>query len=153
MSNKLKYTPENIADASTPDIILFAKEQAGLAFEANTSRDYMLEQIFDALSWLHKDPTKDATHVVLKIAYSPEEGGMHDVRLGHNGRMMTLKRETEQEVPVVFYNALMDINSLGYELAPLDKEGKISSGTPVSQKIVKTKFPVMVIRFVNKGTV
>ncbi len=149
---EVTLTPETIIDASTTEIHAFADSECGLSFDEGTSRDYMLEQIFESLAWLRKDPTEDATHVLLKIGFSPEEGGMRDVRLGHNGRMMTLQREKEVEVPIGFYNVLMDINTLGFEIPPLAKDGRLVSETPAEQKVQKTKFPVVVLRFINKGT-
>lgn len=144
-------TVETIRDASTSDIQAFAEKEVGLKFNEGTDRDYMVEQIFDALSWLRQDPTKGATHVLIKIGLGAEEGGMHPVRLGCNGRMMTVQRETEVEVPVAFYNVLQDINSLGFEVAPLDKEGKLLKNGNGNTRIPKTKYPVQVLRFINKG--
>jgi len=149
--SKQKLTASNIADASTVDIIKFAEVEAGLHFAEDTSRDFVIEQLFEALAWMRKDPTEGATHVVLKIAHSPDTAGMHDVRLGHNGRMMTLKREKETEVPIEFYNVLQDINSLGFEIPALDKEGRIRDESPTAQRIQRTKYPVVVMRFINKG--
>lgn len=148
---KSKYDASNIHDASTADIKKFASDEAGLEFEEGTSREYILEQIFETLQWLKKDPTEDATHVELKIAYSPEAGGKNPVRLGHNGRMMTLQREVQTVVPIEFYNVLMDINSLGYTIPPLDKQGRLKEGSPVTEKIFNTKYPVTIIKFINKG--
>ena len=148
---KTKYDAQTISDASTKEIIAFAELEAGLVFNADMSREYMLEQVFDALQWMKKDPTKDATHVLLKIARSPGQGGQLDVRLGHRGRMMTVKREQEVEVPIEFYDVLMDINSLGFDIPPLDKTGVLKSESPLANRITVTKFPVTVLRFINKG--
>lgn len=146
-----KLTVDTIGDASTSQIRAFAEKEVGLSFEEGTSRSFMLEQIFDALAWLRKDPTDGATHVFIKIGLGAEDGGMNDVRLGCNGRMMTVKREQEVKVPISFYNVLQDINTLGYEIPPLDKQGKLISQTPGSVRIPKTKYPVQVLRFVNEG--
>lgn len=147
-----KLTVNSIGDASTPDIRKFAESEAGLKFPEGTDRSYMIEQIFDALAWLRKDPTEGATHVVIKIGLGVDDAGMRDVRLGCNGRMMTVQREKEVEVPIAFYNVLQDINTLGYEIPPLDREGKLLSQAPGSVRIPKTKFPVQVIKFINKGS-
>lgn len=147
-----KLTVDTISDASTGEIIAFAEKEVGLKFDEGTSRDFMLEQIFDGMAWLRKDPTADATHVVLKIGLGTGDDGMRDVRLGCNGRMMTVQRELEVEVPVAFYNVLQDINTLGYEIPPLDRQGRLLSETPSSVRIPKTKYPVQVLKFINKGT-
>jgi hypothetical protein len=148
---KMKYDAKTINDASTKNIIEFAAEEAGLLFDNGMSRNYMLEQIFLALQWLKQDPTKDATHALIRIAISPEAGGQHVVRVGLNGRMMSVQREKEVEVPIDFYNVLMDVNSLGYVLDPLDKAGTLNSETPVQKKVQVTKYPVTVLQFINKG--
>lgn len=148
---KMKYDALSINDASTKDIIEFAAEEAGLVFGKDMSREYMLEQIFESLQWLKKDPTEGATHVLMRIAISPAAGGQHAVRLGLNGRMMTVQREQDIEVPIDFYNVLMDINSLGYVISPLDEAGTLNSETPLSRKIQVTKYPVTVLQFINKG--
>ena len=148
---KIKYDALTLSDASTKEIIEFAKTEAGLVFGDDVSREYMMEQIFESLQWMKKDPTEDATHVIIKIAQSPEQGGQRDVRLGHNGRMMTVKREVEVEVPIEFYNVLMDVNSLGYEIPPLDNYGALKSESPLAGKVTVTQFPVSVLRFINKG--
>lgn len=148
---KKKYDAATIQDASTTEIIQFALEEAGLAFDKGVSREYMLQQVFEALQWLQKDPTEGATHVLLKIAHSGEQGGQRDVRLGHNGRMMTIKREVEVEVPIEFYNVLMDINSLGYTIPPLDKLGVLRDEASLTKRVQNTLFPVTVLRFINKG--
>ncbi len=148
---KPKYDALNINDASTAEIIKFAETEAGLSFENDVPREYMLEQLFEALQWLKKDPTKDATHVLIRIALSPEAGGQHAVRLGHNGRMMTVQREKDVEVPIDFYNVLMDINSLGFVIPALDKAGKLKDEAPIENKVQVTKYPVTVLRFINKG--
>lgn len=147
----IKYDAQSINDASTQEIIEFAAEEAGLVFDSDMSREYMLEQIFATLQWLQKDPTEGATHVLMRIAISPSTGGQHAVRLGLNGRMMTVQREQDIEVPIDFYNVLMDINSLGYVIPPLDKAGALTSETPLQHKIQVTKYPVTVLRFINKG--
>lgn len=147
-----KLTVDTINDASTGEIRAFAEKEVGLKFEEGTSRDFMLEQIFDGMAWLRKDPTADATHVYLKIGLGTGDDGQRDVRLGCNGRMMTVQREKEVKVPVAFYNVLQDINTLGYEIPPLDRQGKLLSETPSSVRIPKTKYPVQVLKFVNEGT-
>ena len=151
MNQKTKYDALNINDASTSDIIKFAETEAGLMFDAHTSREYMLEQIFKALQWLQKDPTDNATHALIRIGLSPESGGEHAVRLGHNGRMMTVQREVDVEVPIEFYNVLMDINSLGFLVQSLDKMGELTEGSPSKNQVKVTKYPVTVLRFINKG--
>lgn len=148
----IKLTPENIADASTADIRAFAKAEVGLSFSEDTSRSYMVEQIFDALAWLRKDPTEGATHVLIRVGLSSGENGMQDIRLGCAGRMMTVQREQEVEVPIAFYNVLQDINSLGFDIPSLDKEGKMLKNEKGQMRIPKTKYPVQVLKFINKGT-
>jgi hypothetical protein len=148
---KPSYDATSITDASTFEIKAFAAKEAGLVFDDGMSRAYMLEQLFEALQWLQKDPTDGATHVLMKIAISPESGGQHDVRLGHNGRMMTVQREKEVEVPIEFYNVLMDINSLGYTIPALNKTGSLKEETPLGNRVTITKYPVTVLRFINKG--
>lgn len=154
MANK-KSGPEldqsNIQDASTAEILSFAKGVAGLTFTEGTNRDYMLEKVFEALAWIPKAVDETATHVMLKIAASPsEQGGMNDVRLGHNGRMMTLKRNIETEVPIEFYNVLQDINNLGFDVPEL-KKGKLENETPLERIVDTVLYPVQIIRFINKG--
>lgn len=145
-----EYNAQTIRDASTNEIKEFAQKEAGLVFPEGTSRDYMCEQIGEALGWLRINPADDATHVVLRIAVSPEEGGHLPVRLGYQGRMMTVQREQDVEVPIGFYHVLMDINSLGFEIPPL-KKGALKDQSPLQNKVQVTKFPVSILRFVNKG--
>lgn len=147
---KAKINASNISDASTPQILKFAEDEAGLIFDEGVSREYVLEQIFSSLQWIKQDPTDGATHVLMKISVSPEVGGRHPVRLGFRGRMMTLRRDVETEVPIEFYNVLMDINSLGYTIPPIDKSGKVLEGAP-EERIQVTQYPVTVLKFINKG--
>lgn len=151
VTKKLKYDALSISDASKSEILEFAKVEAGLVFDEGTSREYMLEQIFDALQWMHQDPTESATHVVIRIAKSAESGGQHRVRLGYQGRMITVEREKEVEVPVCYYNVLMDINSLGFTIPSLEQSGALVDESPLQQRIQLTKYPVTVLRFINKG--
>lgn len=147
----VKLTQDNISDASTPDIRAFAEAEVGLSFDEDTSRDYMIEQIFAALAWLRRDPTADATHVLIKIGLSPGDNGTNAVRLGSGGRMMTVQREKEVEVPIAFYNVLQDVNNLGFDVPALDKAGKMLHNSAGQSRIPRTLYPVQVLKFINKG--
>ena len=141
-------TASTIYDASKGEIIAFALETAGLAFTGDESREYLIAQVSDALDWAHRDPSDGATHVVLKIAKTSEEGGSLDVRGGFNGNMFTLQREVEVEVPIGYYNVLMDANSVGFTIAPMTKA---KNNAPDEDIIPKTKYPLQVIRFLKKA--
>lgn len=142
------FTAATIEDASKAEIVLFAEDAAGLEFTGEESREYMISQVCEALDWVQRDPSEDATHVVIKIAKTAEEGGSQDVRGGFNGTMFTIQREKEVEVPIGYYNVLMDANSVGFTLAPMTKAKAVS---PDEEVIMKTKYPIQVIRFLKKA--
>lgn len=141
-------TASSIYDASTPEIAAFAVAEAGLEFTGTESREYMIAEVCAALGWVEKNPADNATHVVLKIGKTAEEGGSLDVRGGLNGTMFTIQREKEVTVPIGYYNVLMDANSVGFTVLPMDKA---KPNSPEEARIAKSKYPIQVMRFINKG--
>lgn len=148
---ELKYTAKTIEDASKSEIIKFAKSAAGLVFDEGANRDYMISEIFEALEWQPKDPTEGATHVEIRVGYSDGEGGKQDVRVNYNGKKaMTLKRETPTVVPIGFYYVLQDVNECAFNLAPMTSDS-FTSDKPSQDKIQVMKYPIQVLRYINKG--
>lgn len=143
-----ELTQSTIYDASTPEIRTFAEATCGLEFPEDASREYMISEVCAAMDWAQKDPSDGATHVVLKIGKTADEGGSLDVRGGWNGQMFTIKREVEVEVPIQYYNVLMDANSVGFTIQPMDKA---KPGAPDEERIETSKYPIQVIRFLKKA--
>lgn len=143
-------TAANIYDAGTADIAAFAMQECGLEFPEGTSREYMISEVCEAMDWAQRDPSDGATHVVLKIGKTMDVGGSHDARVGFNGTMYTIQREKEVEVPIGVYNVLMDVNSVGFTIKPMEK-GKPTDGSPEEERIEKTVYPIQVSRFIKKA--
>lgn len=141
-----------IYDASTDEIRLFAKEKAGLDFEESSSREYMIDQIVQTLGYERKDPTQDATHVELVI--NPTDDDKNPVSVSVNGgTKLTIKRGQRVTIPVEHYQVLQDINENAIKVTPLTKgKPKNSEESPVVEYYKDIKYPMTVIRFINKGT-
>jgi hypothetical protein len=145
-----KYNANTIYDASASEIRDFAVKEAGLDFDEGVSRAYMLEMLCEELAWQPKDLSEDATHALIRIAKSPEQGGHLSFRGGFNGTMFTIQREQEVEIPIGFYNVIQEVNSLGFTISPMVK-GEAKEASPVENRIQNTLYPVQVLRFINKG--
>ena len=139
-------TAASIYDAGTADIAAFVMQECGIEFDEGTSRELMISEVCAAMDWAQRDPSEGATKVVLKIGKTAEEGGSLDARIGFNGKMYTIKREQEVTVPIGVYNVLMDVNSVGFTVKPMEK-GKPTDGSPEAERIQTTVYPVQVIRY------
>lgn len=143
-----KFTQDTIYDASKGEIVKFAASDAGLEFTGEESREFMIVQLCEALDWIEKDPRTNATHVIVKINKTAEPGGEHPVRGGLNGRMFTIERETEVTIPIGYYNVLMDANNSGFTVRPMTQT---KPNAPSEERVAVSRYPVQVIRFINKG--
>lgn len=143
-------TASTIYDAGTAEIAEFASIECGIEFDEGASREYMISEVCAAMDWAQRDPSDGATHVVIKIGKTAEEGGSLDARVGFNGRMFTIQREKEVEVPIGVYNVLMDVNAVSFTVKPLVK-GKVKEGSPEEELIDTTVYPVQIVQYLKKG--
>ena len=143
-------TASTIADASKAELLAFAQAECGLEFEDGAGRDYIESEIRAYMEWVPKDPSENATYAVIKVGKTSDPDGSDPVQGGFNGQRFSFRREEEVEVPIGYYNVLMDVNSLGFTVAPMVK-GDVKEAPPTTNIIQKTKYPIQVIRFIQKG--
>jgi|TARA_B110000977_G_scaffold138399_1_gene175744 hypothetical protein len=146
MAIKKPITQSSVADQSTEDLLLFAKENCSLEFEEGAGRNYIIAQIAEAMSWAYIRPEENATHVRLKVLRSPDANGDRGARVGFNGDMITIEREKEVVVSIGHYNVMVDCNARGFVLST-----EISADSPTSKRIPKSMYPLQVVEFINKG--
>lgn len=152
MANKApKLTMQSIHDASTAEILQFAEEAAGLTFEDNVGRDWVIQEIFTALEWDAYKPEDDATHVIINLPVTKDE--KHPYQGGFNGRMFTVKRGVDIEIPIGFYNTMVESAVRRYKLESIGQSGEIEEGSPASKRLPIGALDMRVIRFLNKGKV
>lgn len=152
MSTKkvLMLTQETVADASKAELLAFGNSECGFEFTGDESRDYLIELICESQGWARKDPSEEATHVVVRLG--KEEGALGSLgyRGGFNGRMFTIPREKDVEIPIEFYNTIVDTNQRGFTLEPNVKD--VKEGSPVGRGTIQVSgVPLSVLRFLKKA--
>lgn len=145
-----ELTKESILDASTADILAFARDVAGLDFPADAGRDYVIDQVFEALEWDAYRPEADATHVELTLMKTADE--KHPYQGGCNGRMFTIKRGERVTIPIAFYNTMLDAASMAYTIEPVTGEDpNLPEGGNAGRRIPRGDLPIRVHRWINRG--
>lgn len=145
----VELTKTNIFDAATADILAFAKAAAGLTFEENAGRDYIISEIFRALEWEAYKAEDDATHVVINLPITKDE--KHPYRGGVNGKMFTIKRGVDVEVPIEYYNSMVDAAARRFVVENIPESGDIQQGSPARNRIPLGALDMKVVRFLKKG--
>jgi hypothetical protein len=143
----------SINDASTGDIRAFAADKCGTEFPEGASREYMIEQVCLVLDWKLQDLSTTATHVVIYIPVSDGDNGTHPYRGMVNGIHFTVQRDTEAELSITQYNSMVDSQSLGFRIEPLNAN---TPDLPANESMFKrrrkvTGYPIQVLRFLSKG--
>lgn len=147
---ELALTQETIADASTREIREFAEAAAGLTFNEGADRNFMIAQIYEALEWDAYRPEDNATHAIITL--NKTKDNVHPYQGGVNGNMFTIKRGVQTEVPIAFYNSMVESASHAYSLETIGKSGEISEGSPASRRLPVGALDIVVHGFVNKGS-
>lgn len=138
---KTVLTQNTLDDASTAEIIAFAQDVAGLKFEADASRAFVLDGIYDTLGWKREVIAEGVTHVKIKIAADDSPNGTQDVRVQG---MYTIKRNVAVTVPVIVFNILQDINDDATIL--LDTPvGELKDETPVGNTVKRPVYSISVL--------
>jgi len=144
-------TKADIFDASSSEIKAFALDAAGLEFQPNAGRDYMIRQIFEALGWEAYAPAEGATHVVVNMPKTKDNKG-HPYQGGFNGKIFAIKRGEDVEISIGQYNTMVDAAFMAYTIENLDPaETNISNGGNAHKRIPLGSLEVSVISFLNKG--
>lgn len=144
-----EITKENIADAATSAIRAFAAEAAGLTFAEDAGRDFIIQEVFKALEWDAYRPEADATHVVVNLPVTKDE--KHPYRGGFNGVMFSVKRGVDVELPIGYYNTMIESAERRYAIAGLGQSGEVTEGSPAGNRIPLGALDLRVVRFLNKG--
>lgn len=143
-----KLNQDSIRDASSSEIIAFAADSCGLDFSEDASREYMISAVCEAEGWVEANPEDNATHVVVFIAKEAGLDGHYGYRGGFNGKMFTIPRGVETEIPIGYYNTIRDSQAMGFAVKELDK---FKEGSPNEERIEVSGVPISVLRWVNKG--
>jgi len=141
----------NIFDAGTKDILAFAKKEAGLTFPEDAGRSFIIQEVFEAMGWDAYKPEANATHVVVHLPKTKDS--KHPYVGGFNGKMFSIKRGTDVEIPIGFYNAMLDAAAMRFRIENLDpNESNISEGGNAHKRIPMGELEITVKRFINKGS-
>lgn len=142
---------KTIFDSGTKDILAFAKKEAGLTFPDDAGRDYIISQVFEAMGWDAYKPEDDATHVVVRLPLTKDN--KHPYVGGFNGKMFTIKRGVDVEIPVGYYNTMIDAAAMRFRIENLDpNESNISEGGNAHKRIPMGELEITVKQFLNKGS-
>lgn len=147
---KLSFDTSTIHDASTSELREFAELAAGLTFEDGAGRDFIIQEIYTALDWDAYRPQEDATHVVIKLPKNKDN--KHAYQGGFNGKMFTVKRGIEVEIPIGYYNTMIESAEMAFSLESLGESEEIQEGSPASRRLPIGALDISIIRFINKGT-
>lgn len=151
MNTKVSLDQTNIFDAATDQIITFAREAAGLTFDTGAGREYIISQIYEALEWDAYAPEDDATHVVINLPLTKDE--KHPYTGGLNGNMFSIKRGEDVEVPIGYYNTMVESATNRFRIESVGQLGETQEGGPASRRIPLGSLEMRVIKFLNKGKV
>lgn len=139
----------NIFDAATNDITKFAKDKAGLTFDDGAGRDYIISEIFKAMEWDAYRPEDQATHVVVHLPLTKDDKNPYVG--GLNGNMFTIKRGEDVELPIAYYNTMIDSAERRFRIENVGKLGETQEGGPASRRIPLGGLEMRVVKFLNKG--
>jgi len=140
----------NIFDSSTREILDFAKTKAGLTFPEDAGRDFVIREVFEAMGWDAYKPEADATHVVVYLPKTKDS--KHPYVGGYNGKMFSVKRGVDVELPVGYYNTMLDSAAMRFRIENLDPTASnISEGGNAHKRIPMGELEVTVKQFINKG--
>lgn len=149
-SKKIELTQDTVNDASKAELLAFGADVCGIEFTGEEHRDYIIVQICEAMDWVVRNPEDDATHVVVRLGKEPGKLGELGYRGGFNGRMFTIPREVEVEIPIEFFNTIRDSHNRGFTVSPLNDMG-LEEGSPIDKTINVSGVPMTVLKFLNKG--
>ena len=149
MNTKVSLDQTNIFDAATDQILNFARDAAGLTFESGAGRDYIISQIFEALEWDAYKPEDDATHVVINLPLTKDE--KHPYTGGLNGNMFAIKGGEDVEVPIGYYNTMVESAKNRFRIENVGQHGETQEGGPASRRIPLGALEMRVVKFLNKG--
>ena len=149
MNSKVSLNQTNIFDAGTDQILEFAQTTAGLKFDEGAGRDYIISQIFEALEWDAYKPEDNATHVVVNLPLTKDDkqpyvGGL-------NGNMFTIKRGEDVEIPIGYYNTMIEAASKRFRIENVGQLGETQEGGPAHRRIPLGALEMRVVKFLNKG--
>ena len=150
MAKEPELTRTTIVDASTKELRLFAETAAGLEFPADAGRDFIIREIFEALEWDAYAPDEGATHVVVNLPVTATEKNPYQG--GCNGKMFTIQRGEDVEIPIGYYNTMVEAAAMRYKIESVPKTGKIEEGSPASRRIPLGGLDMTVVKFLNKGS-
>jgi hypothetical protein len=146
-----KLDKNTIHDAATSAIVAFAAKEAGLAFNEGASREYMITEIFEALEWEAYKPEVDATHVIINMPKTKENAGT-PYRGGFNGKMFSVKRGEDVEMPIGYYNTIIDAASNAFTISAIrGSNANLSEGGTAHKRIPYGSIDLSVKKFINKG--
>ena len=148
MANAKNLTLETVYDASKSELLDFADQKCGIEFTGEENRDWIVSQICEAQGWVERDPSADATHAVIRLGKEMKPGGTDAYRGGFNGRMFSIPREMDVEVPIGYLNTITDSHRRGFSLRQLTK---FKEGSPANDRIERSGVPVTVIKYLKKG--
>lgn len=149
MNTKVSLNQTNIFDAATDQILSFARSSAGLTFDEGAGRDYIISQIFEALEWDAYKPEDSATHVVVNLPLTKDEKTPYTG--GLNGNMFSIKRGEDVEIPIGYYNTMVDSASRRFRIENVGQLGETQEGGPASRRIPLGGLEMRVVKFLNKG--
>jgi len=138
-----------IFDAATGEITKFAKDKAGLTFEEGAGRDYIISEIFSAMDWDAYRPEEQATHVVVHLPLTKDDKNPYTG--GLNGNMFTIKRGEDVEIPVGYYNTMVDSAERRFRIENVGKLGETQEGGPASRRVPLGGLEMRIVKFLNKG--
>jgi hypothetical protein len=144
------FNQTTIHDASTKELLAFARQEAGLTFKKDAGRAFIIQEIYTNLGWDAYKPEEGATHVVIKLPKTKEL--KHPYQGGFNGKMFTIKRNVETEIPIGFYNTMIEAATCSFALESLGASEDVREGSPASRRLSIGDLDISVIRFINKGS-
>ena len=143
-----KLTLDSVYKASNDAIAAHANEYCGLEFTGEEDRDYMIREDCAAEGWVEKDPKEGATHAVVRIGKEPGKAGSYAYRGGFNGRMFSIPREKDTEIPIEFLNTILDSQLQGFVINPLTE---LKEGAPSEDRVEVAGVPISVIKYLKKA--
>lgn len=146
---KLDFNKMTIHDASTAELLQFAEEAAGVTFDEGAGRAFIIQEIYTHLEWDAYRAEDDATHVIIKLPKTKD--AKHPYQGGFNGKMFTVARGVEVELPIGYYNTMIESAEMAFSIASLGTDDDIREGSPASKRLPVGALDISIVRFLNKG--
>ena len=147
-TKNLEFDQNSIYEASSAEIRTYANENCGIEFTKHADRDSMIKQVVEAMGWLAKDPSEDATHVEIMIAREAGVTGNFPYRGGANGEMFSIKRDVATIIPIKFWESIKSAqNRAGFTVVPLTE---MLESSPSEKRIPSTGVPISILRWIKE---